>query len=756
MAPSTLFDHLPSSIAKLLPMNRDRTDAASTLDARRRSRAASAIDARRRSRANSTIGTRRRSKAPSSLDSSLDDPEQIAADEDHLECEGATHAAMFRVNSMGRRYPDDGPLPDVLPDKDDGEVLRQGSMNRKFIDTKGVSWVKHSLVLTKERLLIAKDGDPKREVFDDILLRDVIECELKEDEKNPDILEVIFRTNENGYNSGRSYIYMSEQQNSEDWEAVVDDAVANAKAKHHEDFMQFTYGHNPFAMFRARCKIVYEHTYFQYFFALMIMGGFIQDMLESQLIPDAYRLIGTSSASSTSSANSTSSTERRGKGGAAGDTGEVAAVGQHETPPEVQKLVFEFLVAQLFFCSVYTLEFLFNLFVNSENLFGEEGFFRKFSNWFDFSIVGISIVSVILSVIGLKGGPPLKMLRLLRVIRVIRLFRNFRALTRMCTSISFCIIPLANAMLILLMVTIFTSVLGFSLFAETYPDYFRDLDTAMFTMFQVVMGDLSTPRTLFEVQPDGSVLTNPAVSAFFVIFIIISNIILINVCVAVLLDEFVSATIRDKEAAERALEKENQKRRITGVLDPITTELQYFDSRENLVDRIDNMYTTLDEDGSGGLSFAEFKHGLLNLDDMSKIHMTMEDFDQITDNGRYLTDGEFNQSQFQDIMQQEFTRFCNRSVANSVKESKSTEFKTLVLMMKMMEMRLEVKVMALEESVTTALTQSENTLAGKFSEMEQKVLRLLERTRDVTSSSTKLYKVDDFFQDMPNSTCGNS
>jgi hypothetical protein len=424
-------------------------------------------------------------------------------------------------------------------------------------------------------------------------------------------------------------------------------------------------------------------------------------------------------------------------------------------PTEVQKLVFDFLVAQLIFCSCYTLEFLFNLFVNSENLVGKDGFFRKFSNWFDFGIVGISIVSVILSVIGSKGGPPLKMLRLLRVIRVIRLFRYFGALTRMYTSIGFCIVPLANAMLILLMVTIFTSVLGFSLFAEKYPDYFRDLDTSMFTMFQVVMGDLSTPRTLFEMQPDGSILTDPALTTFFVIFIIIANIILINVCVAVLLDEFVSATIRDKEAAERALEKENLKRRITGVLDPITTELKDFESRENLLERIDNMYTQLDEDGSGGLSFAEFKHGLLNLDDMGKIHMTMEDFEQITDNGRYLTDGEFDKYQFQHIMQQEFTRFCNRSVANSVKESKSTEFKTLVLMMKMMEMRLEVKLMALEESVTTALTHSGKTLTDKFSEMEQMVLRLLELTRAVTSSSTKLYKVDDFIQDMPNSTCGN-
>jgi len=215
----------------------------------------------------------------------------------------------------------------------------------------------------------------------------------------------------------------------------------------------------------------------------------------------------------------------------------------------------------------------------------------------------------------------------------------------------------------------------------------------------------------------------------------------------------VSATIRDKEAAEKALEKENQKRRITGVLDPITTELQYFESRENLVERIDNMFTNVDEDGSGGLSFSEFKHGLLNFGDTIKIHITIEDFEQFTDNGRFLTDGEFNQSQFQDMMQVEFTRFCNRLIANRVKESTNTEFNTEVLMLKMIEMNIlkslvevsnplggngaggvEINPKLALEAVNDALkkleAKSENILVDKLSEMEQRVLRLLERAND--------------------------
>ena len=98
-------------------------------------------------------------------------------------------ASKIRVNARGLRYPNDGPLPEVLPtpsDQDNGkeaETMRSGVMNRKFISTSGVIWEKESLVLNKERQLIANAGDPKSTVFDDILLRDVIECELKEDEK---------------------------------------------------------------------------------------------------------------------------------------------------------------------------------------------------------------------------------------------------------------------------------------------------------------------------------------------------------------------------------------------------------------------------------------------------------------------------------------------------------------------------------------------------------------------------------------------
>ena len=111
--------------------------------------------------------------------------------------------------------------PHVMP-SDCQLALRVGVMQRMEMDTKGVRYSNQYLFLTQDRLLISNSEDPEKLVFDDILLRDVIECELKEDEDaaldEEKMLQVIFRTMDAGYNAGRSYIYRSTYQDSMEWE----------------------------------------------------------------------------------------------------------------------------------------------------------------------------------------------------------------------------------------------------------------------------------------------------------------------------------------------------------------------------------------------------------------------------------------------------------------------------------------------------------------------------------------------------------
>ena len=72
-----------------------------------------------------------------------------------------------------------------------------------------------------------------------------------------------------------------------------------------------------------------------------------------------------------------------------------------------------------------------------------------------------------------------------------------------------------------------------------------------------------------------------------------------------LLQAFGASQIKEKAAAELEVEKENAKRRITGVLDGITKQLTAFQSPENLREKLDDLYLQLDRDGSGGLNFEE-------------------------------------------------------------------------------------------------------------------------------------------------------
>ena len=131
---------------------------------------------------------------------------------------------------------------------------------------------------------------------------------------------------------------------------------------------------------------------------------------------------------------------------------------------------------------------------------------------------------------------------------------------------------------------------------------------------------------------------------------------------------------REKEQAECEAEKENAKMRITGFLDTITCQLKTFDSRENLMQRIDETYQKLDDDDSGGLNFAEFKAGIKSLPGIPSMHMTEADFNDLTDNGRHLNSaGEFGSDQFRDMMKEEFIRYTQRYLANTVKESRSNE-----------------------------------------------------------------------------------
>jgi hypothetical protein len=100
--------------------------------------------------------------------------------------------------------------------------------------------------------------------------------------------------------------------------------------------------------------------------------------------------------------------------------------------------------------------------------------------------------------------------------------------------------------------------------------------------------------------PDGEYAVDSDVIVFLVTYIFLCTVVLLNVVIAVLLDEFIAFIAQEKQAVLRQHEAELEKMRVYGCLDPLTKTLIAFNDEPDLMNKIDTIYQRLDNDDSGG------------------------------------------------------------------------------------------------------------------------------------------------------------
>ena len=164
----------------------------------------------------------------------------------------------------------------------------------------------------------------------------------------------------------------------------------------------------------------------------------------------------------------------------------------------------------------------------------------------------------------------------------------------------------------------------------------------------------------------------------------------------VLLDEFITSVTQEKEELEKQKQKlkeeEDMAHRVTGVLDPFVENLAQFNGNGDLTAKIARSYVTLDEDGSGGLSFDEFESAMSKnlLKTETEIKLLIDDFHILTEDGKLLDEeGEFSDVQFQKMMRGELKRYSQRRVQNAMSETNSKEFRAVLLAIKLLDLTQE-------------------------------------------------------------------
>ncbi|MFZ5963639.1 ion transporter [Thalassococcus sp. BH17M4-6] len=162
-------------------------------------------------------------------------------------------------------------------------------------------------------------------------------------------------------------------------------------------------------------------------------------------------------------------------------------------------------------------------------------FFRRGWNIFDFLIVGVALV---------PGGGSFSVLRALRVLRILRVISMAPRLRRVVEGFVSALPGMGSVFLLMAIIFYIGSVMATKLFGDSFPDWFGDLGTSAYTLFQIMTLEswsMGIVRPVMEVFPYAWL--------FFVPFIMVTTFAVVNLLVGLIVNSMQEAHSEEADAA---------------------------------------------------------------------------------------------------------------------------------------------------------------------------------------------------------------
>ncbi|MBM4761667.1 ion transporter [Bacillus sp. B15-48] len=176
----------------------------------------------------------------------------------------------------------------------------------------------------------------------------------------------------------------------------------------------------------------------------------------------------------------------------------------------------------LFLDKIIVWIFVVELFLKMVGL-GLKGYFSDRWNWFDFTIVLGSLV--------FYASPFVSVLRLIRVLRLLRMIPAIPALRKIIDSLMKSVPALTGILGLSILIFSIYAIIGTTFFSEVLPyEYFGSFHTSLFTLMQVVTFESWASQVARPVMSEV-----PWSWLYFVSFIIIGALVILNLVVAVIL-----------------------------------------------------------------------------------------------------------------------------------------------------------------------------------------------------------------------------
>lgn len=207
--------------------------------------------------------------------------------------------------------------------------------------------------------------------------------------------------------------------------------------------------------------------------------------------------------------------------------------------------------ADMAIIAVFVVEIILKLIVQRQRFFGSAW------NWFDFTVVAISLI---------PDAGAFTVLRALRVLRLFRLFSVIPEMRSVVEALARAIPGMGAIMLVLGVIFYVGAVMGAKLFSGTHPQFFEDLGASAFTLFQVMTLESWSMGVARPV-----IAEHPFAWIFFVGFIILTSFAVLNLFIAVIVDSMQSKHF-DAET-ERQAEAHDEREVLVSEVKALRAEL---------------------------------------------------------------------------------------------------------------------------------------------------------------------------------------
>ena len=144
-------------------------------------------------------------------------------------------------------------------------------------------------------------------------------------------------------------------------------------------------------------------------------------------------------------------------------------------------------------------------------------------------------------------------------------------------------------------------------------------------------------------------------------YILVVGTVLLNVVLAVLLDEFLKAQDQQKQETLMLVRTNDGTNHFCGALDPFLKYLSEFHNSDEMPMRIEEAFNLLDYNNTGVVDFLKAKVGLQRLKFNPKVKLLEEDWRDITNHGKLCGDDHtLTSHQFFEVMRNQVTLYVQR------------------------------------------------------------------------------------------------